>query len=232
MKLKGIKRSKLPKVLSTRLILLGVSGVLLVSSFVYMTTAWYTKMVSTSGLQFEAAQWEFSANFAVSDQQLNVYEYSTLNQERAAPGTGGVIPIELAAYQSDTDVDYMISIDRSSMSDEFRQRIFFYYMDGQTKHYLHGSPDDPDAQAEPLKGTIQRTLPAEDGKEPETNKITVLVYWEWVYGPKEGSDDAIKAWDDFDTKVGKNPEMYAADMNAELSIVGTQSHPGNPLNLS
>jgi hypothetical protein len=69
---------------------------------------------------------------------------------------------------------------------------------------------------------------------------TVIIYWEWIYElqfytetgeviPQENLTDeqkeAIRAHDEFDTEVGRNPELYVKDMNAVIHIAELRSDP-------
>lgn len=200
--------------LKRRGILLLLSVLMLVSAGAYLTFAWYTKMTTVSGMEFHVAQWEFTANYEISDFQIEVMSYETLSGGKAAPGTKGEIPIRLGADKSDTDVSYEIWIDQSKMSAEFQQRIYFY---------KDQEMETPFVASSPITGDIDYG----------TSK-TVTIYWKWIYEYKDvpevdttASDFAekSKAFDEFDTAVGKNPEMYRDQMTAVLSIVGTQKMP-------
>lgn len=205
-----------------RLIASGALLLLLLAAVISLTVAWYTKMVSSMGMEFHVAEWDFSANFAVDDIIVNVFEYQSLNENMAAPGTRGFIPLRLSTELSDTDVNFTITIDRTTMSDEFRARIFFYYLDEENaKVYLGGSPDAPDED-----NTFTGIIPREDlgGNGGVAN---VKLYWEWLYEAPASVTDPLEreAWDEFDTNVGRNPELYAKDMVAKISIVGVQVEP-------
>ncbi len=225
MKLKGKTQLNSPiRTATVKLIVCAVSLVLLLSSLIYMTWAWYTKMVSVAGMKFEVAKWDFTANYAMDDFYVNVDTYSAITGQHAAPGTTGWVPLKLGAGQSDTDVSYEISIDRSTMSEDFRQRIFFYYFEKDEntntdlKTYIGDSPKSTDRKIDKIEGTIAKG----------DNGQSVTIYWEWIYQyPHSDETDAAnlesaEAWDDFDTKVGKNPELYKGDMMAKISIVGVQ----------
>ncbi len=223
------------KVISMRVILLGLATVILLTSCIFMTVAWYTKMVSVSGLEFKTAEWDFTANYAIEGIAVNVYEYTTITDTPdplAAPGTKGYIPLKLSAWQSDTDVSFSVTIDRGSMSQEFQKRIFFYYcttdaagknlsnVETGYKFYLDGSPDNANID-NVMNGTIKH------GQSTE-----VYIFWEWLYeAPTNDSmteaekKAVIDAWDAFDTKVGKNPALYVDEMNAKVSIAGVQAEP-------
>lgn len=203
-------------------VLLAISILLLIASGIYLAFAWYTKMTSVSGLEFDVARWDFSANYSYNDYQLNVYKYSQVNSgngEKAAPGTAGEIPIVLSAKASETDVNYFILVDKSKMSREFQERIFFYEDEAMTTMIT------PETQ---LNGTIKC------GEED-----TVSIYWKWIYEfddiPKSGSktqdgydlieNEDEEDFDEFDTAVGKKPDLYESQMNAVLRISGLQSEP-------
>lgn len=190
--------------------MLGLSLLLLTAAAIYLTTAWYTKMVSVSGVEFKAAQWDFTANHTVDDMVINVYEYASLNEKLAAPGTAGWIPITLGATESDTDINFQISVDKSSMSEEFQARISFYYKNAAGERQELGSAEQF------LSGVI-----------PHGGQTTANIYWEWLYeAPATVTDpQARTAWDEFDTQVGQNPALYVGDMSATLSIAGAQSVP-------
>ncbi len=208
-------------------VLVAVTLVLLLSVLVFFTVAWYTKMVSVSGMNFQAAQWDFTANFAIDQMVVSVYDYSSLSEDHAAPGALGYIPITLRAIQSDTDIQFTIQVDRSGMSEEFQERIFFFYYkldengdriqdeNGQDlRFYFQGSPTDPTVK-ENMVGVIEKG-----------QTLQVQVCWEWLYeAPESATDEQKLAWDEFDTQVGLNPELYAQDMYAKISIAGVEVNP-------
>lgn len=208
------------KELKKKGILLLLSLLMLVAAGAYLTFAWYTKVTSVSGMEFNAAQWEFTANFEVDDIKVNVYSYTTSNKGMAAPGTAGVIPILLGAKQSDTDVDFEIYLDKSTMSPEFRERIYFYTKETMKAEELFDSAATNTTGQQKIMGKIDAN-----------GETTVNIYWKWVYEYKDvpGADanDTAKslAFDEFDTLVGKKPDLYEPYMSATLSIVGTQSSP-------
>jgi len=192
---------------------------LLVSVLIYATTAWFTKMVSVSGMEFSVAQWDFAANQTLDDMIINVYEYASMNGHLAAPGTAGYIPILLSATHSDTDVEYYVTVDDSSMSQEFRDRIYFYYIDsGGVQHVFENDGND-------MTGVITRGT-----------STTITIYWEWIYELEfnlpegqeltEEQQQAIEDHNEFDTRVGQNPSLYAVYMNATVRIAGVQVEPG------
>ncbi len=225
-----------------KVIITGVILLLLLAAIIPMTVAWYTKMVSVSDLKFEAAKWDFTANFAIDDIKVNVYEYSTLTKEKAAPGTEGFIPLKLSAFQSDTDIEYRVTISKDTMSEEFQQRIFFYYLADPTKPrsdisnrvYFVEEDKENGIDATVMKGIIKRPDQKTDGTiipTDGTGSVEVMIYWEWIYEAPEtingvaATEEQRIAWDEFDTEVGKDPERYAKEMTAKITIVGVQVEP-------
>ena len=192
-------------------VLLGASALLLAAAVFYLTSAWYTKMVSVAGMEFSAAQWDFTASHTVDDMYINVYSYASLTTHKAAPGTAGYIPIVLSASESDSDVDFRITVDKSTMSEEFQQRFRFYY-----KTTEDGTETDFSDSSVEMTGTI-----------PYRQSVTVHIYWEWLYEPtgEDVTEEQIAAFNEFDTKVGQNPALYVQDMNARIRIAGAQAAP-------
>jgi hypothetical protein len=204
------------KPLRTKLIMLIISFLLLAAVVVYMTTAWFTKMVSVTGMDFSVAKWDFTANQMLGDMIVNVYEYSSLSDKLAAPGTAGYIPLELSAEKSDTDLDYYVTVDKTSMSAEFQERIHFYYdaADGTRTEFLNAGND--------MSGIITKG----------TTK-TVYIYWVWDYEPSYANSGSLTAeqqkeldaYNEFDTEVGKKPTLYVKYMDATVKIAGAQVVP-------
>ncbi len=184
---------------SRKLMLLLLSIVLLIVVAVYAATAWYTRMVQVADMTFTTAQWEFLANEAMDAISLNVYEYSTIQsneggnvQDPAAPGTAGYIPVYLSAEEAESDVDYIVTIDETSMSEAFQDRIVFYYYDANgaeaggndgtsetgallssvTDFVAHSANLVEFTDVNYIEGTID--ISEEDG-------VIIYIYWEWVY---------------------------------------------------
>lgn len=193
-------------------ILLVVSILLLIAAGVYFTLAWYTKMTSVGDLEFDVARWDYSANYSLSDYTVNVYTYSQLNNKKAAPGTAGVVPFLLSAEESDADIKIRLTIDKSTMSPEFQERIFFYSDPDMTEMLTADTP---------IIAIVKRG---------ET--LGVPVYWKWIYefddipeGYATVEDETAESFDVFDTQVGKRPDLYEPQMNATATIMGLQAEP-------
>lgn len=208
-------------------ILLLVSLLLLASAAIYMAFAWYTKMTSVSELSFDTAMWDFNANYNVSDFTINVFSYprkddsgQLITTGKSAPGTSGWIPVKLSAAKSDIDVEYALWIDKSTMSSEFQERIFFYSDAAMTQKL---GEMDASGDTNILSGTI-----------PKGSEINLTLYWRWVYDYEEATTRmghppltaaSSAAFDIFDTQVGKNPDMYEPYMTANMHITGSQVKP-------
>ncbi len=192
-------------------ILLAISILLLIAAGIYFTLAWYTKMTSVGGLEFDVARWDFSANYSIDAYTINVYTYSNVHDQKAAPGTAGVIPIMLNAEESEADINYKLMIDRTTMSEEFQERIFFYVDEEMTEMITDENP---------ITGIAKMGVVTE-----------VPIYWKWIYEQKDIPDGYYKIIEDadkfdvFDTEVGKRPDLYEPLMNATILITGLQDEP-------
>lgn len=95
-----------------------LAGLLILLTVVILfaaTAAWYTNIVRTSGLMFEAATWGFDGTVTLGG-----------NAIQAAPGDEGVIPLT-AKSDSDMTTAVSVNISKENMSPvEMQQRIFFY----------------------------------------------------------------------------------------------------------
>lgn len=91
-----------------------VTIVLTVVILFAMTSAWYTNVVHTSGLTFEAAAWGFDGAITVGS-----------NAVKAAPGDEGVVELTVS---NDTDAisDISINVSKATMDAEMQKRLFFY----------------------------------------------------------------------------------------------------------
>lgn len=169
------------KELRKKAAMLIISTVLLISTVLYAAFAWYTKNTSVAGMDFKTAKWDVSANYQLDSFTVNVYEYNTIGEEPyAAPGVWGFIPIEMRADGSNTDVVYTITLDKSSLSKEFQDRLYFYYYSGE------GNP--PENYALPALSDLKELVASgadktsiigtvEFGKEFNVE----CIYWHWLY---------------------------------------------------
>ena len=79
-----------------------------------MTSAWYSNVVQTSGLTFEAESWGFDGEITLADEAI-----------QAAPGDGGIIDLTVD-NQSDFVSAISVNISKDAMSDEMQKRMYFY----------------------------------------------------------------------------------------------------------
>ena len=91
-----------------------VTIVLTVVIMFAMTSAWYTNIVQTSGLTFEAEAWGFDGTIAVDDRPIE-----------AAPGDEGIVHLTVD-NDSDSLSTISVNIAKNGMQDEMKKRIFFY----------------------------------------------------------------------------------------------------------
>lgn len=79
-----------------------------------MTSAWYTNVVQTSGLTFEAESWGFEGNITLESGSIP-----------AAPGDEGIIDLTV---ENDNDSVSAISVNvsKNAMDEEMKKRLFFY----------------------------------------------------------------------------------------------------------
>lgn len=164
-------RSKLRR----RGLALGAALALLVGVLIAGTVAWYTQLSNITGMTMKAAKIDIRANYVEDTVIINAGDYLNVSGNKAAPGTKGVIPIRLDAAGSEVDVDYTVSLNFSSMADEFKNRIRFYYykeVDGTT-YEVTVDPATAAATASAISGKV--ALGAVNAVNYE------YIYWEWVY---------------------------------------------------
>ena len=86
-----------------------------------ITAAWYTNVVQTGGLVFEAETWGFKGTVTIDNNGVI----------KAAPGDTGVIALT-ATNDSNSIAAVSVNVDKSGMDSEMQKRIYFY-VDTQTK---------------------------------------------------------------------------------------------------
>ena len=79
-----------------------------------MTSAWYTNIVQTSGLFFEAESWGFEGEINVSRDNI-----------LASPGDDGLVHLEVQ-NGSDQIAAISVNISKDSMEEKMQKRMFFY----------------------------------------------------------------------------------------------------------
>lgn len=140
---------------------------LLASVIIYATIAWYTNIANVTGLTFDVAEYDFKVNYEPDNFIIQLDDYLNVTDDKAAPGTGGVIPIRLSA-DSDVGATYAINLDFSNMAPEFKERIRFFYF---TK----------DANGNIVEHLLDGTTEDIIGEIPNRGDRTEYIYWEWMY---------------------------------------------------
>lgn len=79
-----------------------------------MTSAWYTNIVQTSGLVFEAESWGFEGEIKVNTDTI-----------LASPGDNGLVHLEVK-NGSDQISAVSVNISKDEMEDKMQKRMFFY----------------------------------------------------------------------------------------------------------
>lgn len=95
------------------LLMVAVVMVLVILIFA-MTTAWFTNIVSTSDLIFQAESWGFEGTVSVPNTPIT-----------AAPGDSGVVCLQVN-NESDTANTITVNISKAFMDRELQKRVFFY----------------------------------------------------------------------------------------------------------
>ena len=135
-----------------------------------MTTAWYTNVVQTSGLTFEAEAWGFEGQVAITDQVI-----------KAAPGDSGIVELSIT-NESDQISELTVNVSKEFMlvdgTDRSMQQRLYFYIDEQnvingetvTRKYLSNTG----GHTYTLFGQNELIL----SQEIHTDS---LLKWEWVF---------------------------------------------------
>lgn len=145
--------------------LVGFIAVVIVVLLFAITTAWYTNVVQTKGLTFEAETWGFEGGVNVDADEI-----------AAMPGDEGVIRLE-AENTADEVSALTVNINKEFMDKELQQRIYFY---ADETRLLNGEQ----VQRQYLTNTEGHTYMVEGGStlvlSDEVCSDTPLK-WQWVY---------------------------------------------------
>ena len=130
-----------------------------------MTSAWYTNIVQTSGLTFEAEPWGFSGEIVVNTDPVV-----------AGPGDEGVVHLEVT-NTNDSITAIGVNVSKVRMDKQMQQRLFFYVDTQQTRNnevmervYLNNQ----DSYTYTLFNQGKLTL-------TETVHNDAQLKWHWVY---------------------------------------------------
>jgi len=130
-----------------------------------MTSAWYTNIVQTSGLVFEAESWGFDGEIQIQDTPIV-----------AAPGDEGIVSLTVS-NDSDTITAVSVNISKAAMAQKLQKRLFFYVDTQHTRNnetmervYLNNQ----ESYTYTLFSQGKLTLTEEVHNAPQ-------IKWHWVY---------------------------------------------------
>jgi len=101
---------------------------LLTAVLVIGGVAWYTRVSNISGLTLDVAGFDVRANYMNGKFLANAEDYMNVQLNKAAPGTIGCLPV-LITTQSETEVQYAITLDLKGVAPEILERLRFFYYD-------------------------------------------------------------------------------------------------------
>jgi len=130
-----------------------------------MTSAWYTNIVQTSGLVFEAEAWGFDGTITVNDSSIV-----------AAPGDEGVVHLTVE-NSSDSISAVSVNVSKNEMQEEMKQRLFFYVdtsleRNGETMERVYLNKYE--GYTYDVFSKSQLTLTEQVSNAP-------VIKWQWVY---------------------------------------------------
>ena len=156
---------RVQKNIARQALLAGLTVVLTIVILFAMTSAWYTNIVQTSGLTFEAESWGF-------DGQITVNEDAIV----AAPGEEGLVHLEVKNTSSNVSA-ISVNVNKETMEEDMRKRLFFYVdthmnRDGETMERVYLNMQESYTYTVFSKGTL--TLTEKISNAPQLK-------WQWVY---------------------------------------------------
>lgn len=130
-----------------------------------MSAAWYTNVIQSSGLQFEAESWGFSGAVNVTAEPI-----------KAAPGDTGSIGLRVTNTSEDL-VNVAVNVAKIQMNESMQKRLFFYVdatssRNGEVLDQVYINTRD--------SYTYSLLSKSELVLSPERNNHTQLK-WQWVY---------------------------------------------------
>lgn len=131
-----------------------------------MSAAWYTNVVQTSGLQFEAAQWGFDGEVTVG--QVDIVQ--------AMPGDTGVVDMTIR-NSGEAMSDVTVYVAKGGMVPEMQKRLFFYVETAAVRN--EETLDRVYVTA--TGGYTYTMLPETELVLTEQQANDVRLKWQWVY---------------------------------------------------
>lgn len=130
-----------------------------------MTSAWYSNVVQTSGLTFEAESWGFDGEITLEEEAI-----------LAAPGDEGTIDLTVD-NQSDSISALSVNMSKALMSEEMQKRLYFYVdtqMNREEETLERVYINQSEGYTYYVFGNSSLTLTEEYSNAP-------VIKWEWVY---------------------------------------------------
>lgn len=157
--------SRLQKNIYRQAALAGLTIVLTMVILFAMTSAWYTNIVQTSGLVFEAEPWGFDGTITVNEDPI-----------MAAPGDEGLIALTVQ-NDSESISALSVNVSKAGLEPEMKKRLFFYVdahmtRDGETMDRVY--LNEYEGYTYTVFGNGQLTLTEQVSNAPR-------IKWEWVY---------------------------------------------------
>lgn len=177
--------------LKGKAIILLATGALLVVLLIAGTAAWWTRVSMVNQMTMKAANFDFKSNYSDASFIIQAKDFINIfddENQKAAPGTAGVIPIVINAPDSDIEVAYSININTDGMDGAFKRRLRFFKIKANDK----GIPVDEEGNVivdgegkllpgkTPVEYTLTSEKPIKGIVEPHEENIE-YIYWEWVY---------------------------------------------------
>ena len=145
--------------------LAGLTVVLTVVIIFAMTAAWYTNIVQSSGLMFEAEAWGFDGTIEVNTDPIE-----------AGPGDDGVI--HLAVHNDNENTTAVsVGVSKARMATEMQKRLYFYVdtqltRNGETMERVYLNSQESYSYILFNKGSLTLTETIHNGAQ---------LRWQWVY---------------------------------------------------
>lgn len=157
---------KAQKRIARQAILALLTVVLTVVLIFAMTSAWYTNIVQSSGLTFQAEAWGFSGTI-----DLDVPKVI-----KAGPGDEGIIGLTVTNSEK-TVTDINVNVNKSEMAEQMQQRLYFYAdaqltRNGETMERVYLNNRDNYTYTLFSNGTLRLS---------EELHNDALLKWQWVY---------------------------------------------------
>ena len=158
--------NKVQKNITRQAVLAGLTVVLTIVILFAMTSAWYTNIVQTSGLVFEAESWGFDGEIKVGSETPIL----------ASPGDGGVVHLEVQNTSQNVSA-ISVNVSKIGMIDEMQQRLFLYVdthmnRDGETMDRVYLNSQEGYTYTVFANGNLTLT---------ETVSNAPQLKWHWVY---------------------------------------------------